>query len=82
MSGKQADMLFEKPYGLDSQWEFVVWGRELKSGDLWEPRGVGWGGKWERGSRGRERMYTYGWFMLMYGRNQHNIVKQLSSNYK
>ena len=24
MSGKQADMLFEKPYGLDSQWEFVV----------------------------------------------------------
>ena len=23
---------------------------------------------------------TYGWFMLMYGRNQHNIVKQLSFN--
>ena len=27
-----------------------------------------------------QHMYTYGWFMLMYGRNQHNIVKQLSSN--
>ena len=26
------------------------------------------------------RMYTYGWFMLMYGRSQHNIVKQLSFN--
>ena len=25
---------------------------------------------------------TYGWFMLIYGRNQHNIIKQLSSSYK
>ena len=25
-------------------------------------------------------MYTYEWFMLLYGRNQHNIVKQLSYN--
>ena len=24
--------------------------------------------------------YTYGWFALLYGRNQHNIVKQFSSN--
>ena len=23
---------------------------------------------------------TCDWFMLMYGRNQHNIIKQLSSN--
>ena len=34
---------------------------------------------WEGGSRGRRRMDAYGWFLLMYGRNQHNIVKQLSS---
>ena len=27
-------------------------------------------------------MYTYGWFTLSNGRNQHNIVKQLSSNLK
>ena len=40
----------------------------------------GWGGRWEGGSRGRGRMYIYGWFMLMYGRSQHNIVKQLSFN--
>ena len=32
--------------------------------------------------RGRIYMYTYSWFMLMYTRNQHNIVKQLSSNLK
>ena len=25
-------------------------------------------------------MYTCGWFVLMYGRGQHNIVEQLSSN--
>ena len=33
---------------------------------------------WKEGSRGRGYMYTYGWFTLMYGRNQHNMVKQLS----
>ena len=33
-----------------------------------------WGGRWEEGSTGRGHMYTYGWPMLMYGRNQHNIV--------
>jgi len=27
-------------------------------------------------------LYTCGWFMLMYGRNQYNLVKQLSSNKK
>ena len=49
---------------------------------LWQPREVGWGGKWKGDSRGRGKMYIYGWFMSMYGRNQHNIVKQLSSNVK
>jgi len=24
--------------------------------------------------------YNYDWFVLLYGRNQHNIVKQFSSN--
>ena len=27
-------------------------------------------------------MYNYDWLALLYGRNQHNIVKQFSSNYK
>ena len=65
---------------LDSQWEFAVWCRELKSCAHWQPRGVGRGGRWEGGSRLRGHMYTYGWLMLLYGRNQHNIVKQLSYN--
>ena len=43
----------------------------------------GWdgvGGGREESPRGRGYMCTSGWFMLMYGRSQHNIVKQLSSN--
>ena len=42
----------------------------------WHRQPRGWDG--EGGSRGREHMYTYGWFMLIYGRNQCNIVKPLS----
>jgi len=30
------------------------------SGALYQPRGVEWAGKWERGSKGRRYMYTYG----------------------
>ena len=48
-------------------------------GALWPPRGVGWigGGSscWVR------HTYTYGWFVLPCSRNQHNIVKQLSSSH-
>ena len=46
----------------------------------WKPSGVGWGGRWEVSSEGKGHMHTCGLFMLMYGRNRHNIVKQLSSN--
>ena len=40
----------------------------------WDGEG---GGKevWDRG-----HMYTRGWFMSMYGKSHHNIVKQLVSN--
>ena len=50
---------------------------------LWQPRGVGWDGRWvvvEGGiSGGRGHMYSCDWFTLIYGRNHHNVVKQLSS---
>ena len=67
---------------IDSLWKFSVWCREPKFGALWQPRGVGWGRRLERGSRGRGLMYIYGRFMLMYGRNQHNIVIILSVKIK
>ena len=51
-------------------------------GALGQPRGVGQGGRWGGGSGVKGHRYTYGWFMLMFGRNQHNIIKRLSSNSK
>ena len=33
--------------------------QENQTGVLYQPRGVGWGGRWEGGSKGREYMYTY-----------------------
>ena len=47
---------------------------------LCDNRGVACGGRWEAGSRARKHMYAYGRFTSLYGRNQYNIVKQLSSN--
>ena len=43
---------------IDSQWEFAVCLRELKQGFCIH-QGVGWGGRWKGGSRGRGCMYTY-----------------------
>ena len=53
-----------------------------QSGALWQPRRVGWGGRWEGGSGGRGCMYPYSWFMFVYGRNQHNTEKQLINELK
>ena len=41
------------------------------------PRRVGWGGRWEGGSKGRRYMYTYGWFMLRFDRKQWNFFKAI-----
>ena len=42
----------------DSQWEFAVCLRKLNQG-LYQPRGVGWGGRWEEGSGGRGYIYLW-----------------------
>ena len=44
---------------IDRQWEFAVWLRKLKQG-VFQPRGLGWGGRWEGGSKGTGYMDTYG----------------------
>ena len=53
-----------------------------QTGALYQPRGLGRGGRWERGSQGSIHIYTYGWFMLMFDRKQQNSIKQLSFNLK
>ena len=65
---------------IDSQWGCAIWCSKLKSSLLQQTRGGGWTGRWEGGSGQSGQIYTYDWFMLVYGRNQHNVVKQSSSN--
>ena len=54
---------------------FMIQGTQI--GALWQPRGVAWRGRGiqDGGSREKGYMCTYGWCTLMYGINQHNIVK-------
>ena len=54
--------------------------QETQTGSLYQPRMVGWGGKWEGVSKGRGYMYTYDWFMLRFDVKQKNSVNQLSFN--
>ena len=35
----------------ESQWQFAA-AQEAQTGALYQPRGVGWGGRWEGGSTG------------------------------
>ena len=44
----------------DSQLGICCMAQETQTGALYQPRGVEWGGKWERVSKGTEYMYTYG----------------------
>ena len=53
---------------MNSCLEVAVQHREPSLGLCDDLEGWGQGG-------GRECVYDYGWFVLLYGRNQHNIVK-------
>ena len=56
--------------------------QETQTGALYQPRGVGWGGRWKRSSKGRGYIYIHGWFMLGFDRKPQNSIKQLSFNKK
>ena len=56
--------------------------QEIQTEALYQHRGVGWGGRWEGGSKGREYVYTYGRFMLRFDRKHQKSIKQLSCNKK
>ena len=63
---------------VESWWEVAVWHREPNLVLCDNIEG------WDEGEVGRriKRRGVYDWLTLLYGRNQHNIVKQLSSNLK
>ena len=65
---------------MSSMFDVHAWSRAPKAGALWQPRGIGWGGLCEGGSGCGGNMYTYGKFMLMCGKNHHNIVIILKIN--
>ena len=56
--------------------------QETQTGAPYQFRAVGWGGRWEGGSKGRGYVYTYSLFMWRFERKQQNSVKQLSFNEK
>ena len=64
---------------LHSKWEAAV---ELREHSAVLRDDLEAGIKLEGRLRGRECMYTHGWFTLLGSRNQHYIVKQLFSNLK
>ena len=70
------------PYVKREQTGICCKAQETWTGALYQTIGVGWGGRWEGGSKGRGYMYTYGWFMLSFDRKQQNSVKQLSFDKK
>ena len=59
MYGKSNMKTYITLYKLDSQWELCM-AQRSQTGTLYQPRGMGWGGRWEGGSEGRGYMYTYG----------------------
>ena len=44
--------------------------QETQTAVLYQPRWVGWGGRRERGSKGRGYMYMYGLFMLTFDKKK------------
>lgn len=60
-----------------SLWGFAVWRRAQTQCSGMGCGGAGPGGERKGSLQGGGRMYAYGWFMVMYGRDQHSIV----SNY-
>ena len=51
-----------------------AWNKACKAGSGDNPEG--WDGEGGgRGVRDGGHMYTFGWFMSMYGKNHHNTVK-------
>ena len=62
--------------------EICCMAHETQTGALYQPRGVGWRGRWEGGSKWSGYMYTYGGFMLKFDRKQQKSVKELSFFFK
>jgi len=50
---------------------------ETQTGALYQPRRVGWEGRWEGVSKGRGYMYNHGWFMLRFEKKTAKFYKAI-----
>ena len=67
---------------IDSQWKSAVRCRQLRPGALWQPRGLGWGGRSEGGSRVGDICIIMTDSCGYMAETNTVIVKQLLSNWK
>ena len=51
--------------------------QETQTGALYQPRRVGWEGRWEGVSKGRGYMYNHGWFMLRFEKKTAKFYKAI-----
>ena len=56
--------------------------QETQTGTLNQLKELGWGGRWDGGSKGRRYLYTYGEFILKFDRKKQNSIKRLSHKNK
>ena len=57
--------------------------QETQTGAWYQPREMGWGGRWEGGRFKREGIYVHLWLIhVEIDREQQNSTKQLSFNKK
>ena len=64
---------------IDHQSRFDAWGRELRTGAVGWPWGMGWGGRWVQDG---EHMYTQGWFMSNVQQKPLQYCKVISLQFK
>ena len=81
MYGKSNMEIYITICKIDSQQEFAVWLRNSNRA-LYQPRGVGWGGRWEGVSKGRGYMYMLWLIHVEFSQKTAKFCKAIVLQYK
>ena len=74
MIWENSDDMYITMCKIDDRCKFDAWSRAPKASALGQPSGKAGEWRWEECSGWGRHMYSCGEFMLMYGKNHHNIV--------